>query len=119
MDQIAANCPNGHKIKGPRRMAGRLVRCPRCQAEFWFQAPAAREVTDTGVMRILGDDPLPPLPPPPRIRTEPTTRPCPRCEQTISLSSTVCKHCSCFVGAAVADRKPIGGAQGPATDSLR
>ncbi len=52
-------------------------------------------MSDTGIMRILGE--TDPLPPPPDAPT-PTTRPCPRCAQTVSIVAHVCEHCRCYIG---------------------
>ena len=65
---ITVSCPSGHRLRGGFEMFGKNVKCPRCQAAFVF-APAKandsdhRAVTDTGVMRILGDMPQVTAPP--------------------------------------------------------
>ncbi|MDX1965505.1 MAG: hypothetical protein SFX18_20330 [Pirellulales bacterium] len=33
-DAIVFLCPNGHKLNGPAKLAGRLGQCPHCQARF-------------------------------------------------------------------------------------
>ena len=104
MDQITVTCPRGHRVRGPQVLQGRQVRCPKCAASFTFAVTDKKEVTDTGVMRILGDIPMPPLPPPPEP-TEQTDRPCPRCERQISVTTTVCKYCSCYVGMVQSERQ--------------
>ncbi|SMP73435.1 hypothetical protein SAMN06265222_116124 [Neorhodopirellula lusitana] len=70
--RFVALCPSGHRVRGPVSMRGKQVICPRCSATFTFgedctPKPAAIEedsatdvlspvsVTDTGVMRIIGD----------------------------------------------------------------
>jgi hypothetical protein len=117
MDEITAYCPSGHRVRGPRAFGGRMVKCPKCAAEFLFVSPAPKTVTDTGVMRILGDSPS--IPPPPPARSEPQTRPCPRCERAIALSITVCQHCACYVGIALPTNPPLKMPKGVDTDSLR
>ncbi len=117
MDEITASCPRGHRVRGPRALGGRMVKCPKCAAEFMFQAPAPKNVTDTGVMRILGD--LPALPPLPPTRAEPQTRPCPRCEQAIPLSITVCQYCACYVGIALPAAPTLKTSQRVDADSVQ
>ena len=129
--KITVSCPTGHRVRGDISMAGNTVRCPRCQTQFVF-APIKpggsnqKAVTDTGIMRILGDaeglapapDPNPSsndqrsvtdtgvmrilgdaegLPPRPEKKT-PTHKPCVRCGNSISVNASVCGHCQCYVG---------------------
>jgi hypothetical protein len=64
---------------------------------FAPRKPAEKEngaVTDTGVMRILGDQPVPPPP----SREPVATRPCSRCDVPVPESLAVCSHCNCYVG---------------------
>ncbi len=66
---ITVSCPSGHRLRGGFEMFGKNVKCPRCQAAFVFAPDKAndsdhRAVTDTGVMRILGD--MPQVTPPPQ-----------------------------------------------------
>lgn len=77
-------------------MLGKTIQCPRCARAFIFEVKDDRSVTDTGVMRILGD--MSPLPPPPAI-PEPTTRACDRCGNQVSRMSQVCPQCNCYIGA--------------------
>lgn len=85
-------------------MMDKRVRCPKCQSEFVFapgkdkaESPA---VTDTGVMRILGETAS--LPPIPQRHSEqpesPTLKQCARCGTSISVNAAVCSHCNCYVG---------------------
>lgn len=98
--KITVCCPSGHRVRGDISFAGNTVRCPKCHTEFVF-APlkASTEdspaVTDTGVMRILGETPQ--LPPSPEKKV-PTLKSCARCGVSISANSTVCGHCNCYVG---------------------
>lgn len=106
--KITVSCPSGHRLRGDITLSGSTVRCPKCQQAFVF-APSSNEaghpaaaaekhsrVTDTGVMRILGEsEPLPPLPEhKPLIE-----RACPRCSLRVSPEATVCRHCNCYIGA--------------------
>lgn len=85
-------------------MVGKPVRCPKCHEHFIF-APTApsrsgqstgseQPVTDTGVMRILGDMPAPQ----PTTKNEVAARPCSRCGNAIPETTAVCSHCNCYVG---------------------
>ncbi len=53
-------------------------------------------LSDTGVMRILGEYP----PPHDKAAHEelPAMRQCPLCSRNVPEASTVCKHCQCYVG---------------------
>jgi hypothetical protein len=98
--KITVSCPEGHRLRGDIKMAGNTVRCPKCSVEFVFaplksEAAVERAVTDTGVMRILGDSPELPLIPEKKRATD---RPCPRCGISMSMNASVCNHCSCYVG---------------------
>lgn len=53
-------------------------------------------LSDTGVMRILGDYPLPANPG--SSVDLPMLRSCPVCTREVPDASTVCKHCLCYVG---------------------
>ncbi len=133
-NKITVACPSGHRLRAGTEMVGKTVACPKCQAKFVFapmkatpseHAPASRGVTDTGVMRILGDMPKtsqpekPQRPPENRAVTDtgvmrilgdvtdlrqapqPSSvalRPCSRCGVPIPESLAVCNHCHCYIG---------------------
>ncbi len=106
VQKIKSCCPAGHSVRGEVSMAGQKVRCPRCDVPFVFapperavvvNAPKKSGVTESSVMRILGE--LDPLPPPPGPQTRVATRPCPKCQVAIAETSAVCGHCKCYVGA--------------------
>lgn len=98
MDTIEVACPNGHTLTGAARPVGRMVRCPKCAITFKFELPAHKLLTETGVLRLLGD-----VPPDPSLPPEPAqpkdNKSCPRCGQSISVNAHVCEFCKCFVGA--------------------
>ena len=101
-NKVTAACPSGHKLRGKPSLVGRTVKCPRCKAEFVFamtfeasKASESKEVTDTGVMRILGN--MESVPPPPKRRVN-TDRPCTRCGTSVPENTTVCGNCDCYVG---------------------
>jgi hypothetical protein len=95
-ESITLSCPSGHRLRGDASFIGKKVKCPRCQAAFVISAPKEKQVTDTAVMRILGD--LPVRQELPRTDPEPERRPCPRCDVSISQDAQVCQHCNCYVG---------------------
>ncbi|WP_145171262.1 hypothetical protein [Rubripirellula lacrimiformis] len=79
------------------------VRCPRCSVSFVFAAsdrativtPEPKSVTESSVMRILGD--LDPTPAPPQA-SQIRLRPCPKCAASISETLAVCNRCQCYIG---------------------
>ncbi len=96
MENIAVKCPNGHKLTGPSDLAGRKVRCPKCNTSFVLTLPPKQVLTDTAVMKLLGD--VTPVPPPPE-ETPKSKKVCARCHHSISINANVCEHCQCYVGA--------------------
>ncbi|MFK8114722.1 MAG: hypothetical protein AB8B91_21150 [Rubripirellula sp.] len=101
--KLSVSCPAGHHLRGGVELMGKRVKCPRCQAAFVFAPtrppeakPEPKSVTESGVMRILGD--MSPLPPSPKARAV-STRPCTRCGVAINETLSVCPHCACYVGA--------------------
>ncbi len=98
MEPIAVECPNGHRLTGPASLVGRKVRCPKCAVSFELTLPPKKSLTETGVLRLLGDvDPLPSPPEQPQVTKE--TKTCARCHHAISVHANVCEHCKCYVGA--------------------
>jgi hypothetical protein len=128
--KITVACPSGHRLRGGTNLVGKRIKCPKCKSEFVFAPtqPASarnRAVTDTGVMRILGDAPQsrPPAtkpakseshaitdtgvmrilgnesPSPPAQQLSVEMRRCPRCQVQTPESAAVCEHCNCYLGA--------------------
>ena len=97
MNTIKISCPNGHRIQASSKLAGRTLPCPKCKQPVTVPAPSATAISDTGVMRILGE--VTPLPPAPE-RIPDSKRACPRCHRANSASLSVCPHCKCYVGLA-------------------
>ena len=97
-EKMTVACPSGHRIRGDRSLSGSRIRCPRCAAEFLFaevpESAGETTVSDTAVMRILGDIPAPSVP----EATLEETRTCPRCQVSMSMNAAVCEHCNCYVG---------------------
>lgn len=119
-------CPQGHLLRAPERAAGKTLPCPICRdmvsvkpktsvsesgllramndriaeiASRHKPVPAAAEreaLSDTSVMRILGEC----LPPPPS--SDPvesrSSRACPRCAHDVPESLSICQNCSGYLG---------------------
>lgn len=92
--KITCKCSRGHKVRGSATLIGKTVRCPRCSDQFVFGYEVRESVSDTAVMRILGDGPAPP----PEPKAQALKRPCSRCGVGISPSASICEHCNCYVG---------------------
>ncbi len=108
---ILFRCPRGHKIRARAELAGRNGKCPRCGVELTFPElprPNGLEVrrdalTESALMRLLGEASQPPPPPPPNRTPK---RYCPRCRHVVSTSATVCGNCKLYVGVFVQPKKP-------------
>ena len=95
-ESMTCECPNGHRLRGSVKLIGKSIRCPRCNEKFVFGYYIRQTVSDTAVMRILGDPPSPP--PAPEPSDENATRPCDKCGVEVSSNATVCKHCNTYLG---------------------
>ena len=100
--KVTTRCPSGHKVRGNADLVGKTVKCPRCEVRFIFAltmtptpSSTAKEVTDTGVMRILGS--MDAVPPPPKRRNR-RERPCPKCGTAVVENTPVCPNCNCYLG---------------------
>ncbi|MEX2139658.1 MAG: hypothetical protein WD894_10380 [Pirellulales bacterium] len=53
-------CPNGHKLHGPTRLAGKVGKCPHCRAKFEIPVPHQEEDEDEpdGLDDTVTEDPL-------------------------------------------------------------
>ena len=53
-------CPNGHKLHGPVRMAGKVGKCPHCRAKFEIPVPHQEDDEDEpdGLDDTVTEDPL-------------------------------------------------------------
>ncbi|MEM6469971.1 MAG: hypothetical protein AAF802_10490 [Planctomycetota bacterium] len=94
-EQLTCKCQCGQKVRGKPSLIGKTVRCPRCHEKFVFGYFIREKVTDTAVVRLLGDAPeVPPIPE--KLTVE--TRKCERCGVEISPKVSVCDKCQCYVG---------------------
>ena len=97
--KITVTCPQGHRLQAGSLLVGKTVRCPKCHSKFVFAPtktePKKQPVTESGVMRILGE--MPQAPAADSIASVPM-RPCSRCGIAIPESLAVCSHCNCYVG---------------------
>lgn len=88
-------------------MSGMSAKCPRCDvailvphAKPLLPNPRAN-ITESGVMRVLGDaipNSTPAVP-------QESQRTCPRCQKNLSAQVTVCGRCNLYLGVFVA--KPV------------
>ncbi len=108
--KITVCCPSGHRLRGDQKFLGKTVKCPKCQVQFVFApTPSShaksslrasvvdnRQITDTGVMRILGD--MGELVSAAGDQQSVETRPCSRCGTAVPENLAVCSYCNCYVG---------------------
>ncbi len=106
-EYLTTECPNGHRVRGDVGWLDRNVRCPHCNAEFKFQRPdgTAAEVvaldgskmnqpsvSDTGVMRILGDFTVS------AVQDDGAIRHCSECGATYPGYVPICYNCNVQLG---------------------
>ena len=97
MEYVHIQCASGHRLKAGIHLRGKTLACPKCRTPVVI--PQANDaLSDTGLMRILGD--VAPLPAPRTMAKTSTVKPrsCPRCGLEVSQDRSVCRHCNCFVG---------------------
>lgn len=100
MKTIAIQCPNGHRLTGPAELVGRKVRCSKCQTTFQLELPRKASLTESSVVRLLGDVEPPAAPAPDDdVQSRKSRKICQRCHHAISVHANVCEHCKCYVGA--------------------
>ena len=103
-DRLTCECPSGHRLRGPVSLIGQQIKCPKCRCEFIFGETYKNHVSDTAVVRILGEAPEPPRIP----ALDAESRPCSRCGVAVAVTATVCDHCKCYVGAMPDFMKSMG-----------
>lgn len=93
-------CQNGHRLKAEVSQAGRTSHCPRCQAPIVVPKRAPHPVTDSGIVRLLGEmeaeSPSAPRQAPLPVNQAPD-RSCPRCDSPLSPSARSCDACGLYV----------------------
>ena len=109
-------CPNGHRVRGKINLLGSRVRCPKCRIAFIFGPVQEKRspdhaVSDTSVMRILGDASKVGIPVVSArgkdVNSSKAFRTCTRCGATTSVKLAICSHCNCYLGSEVADPKAV------------
>ena len=109
-------CPNGHRVRGKINLLGSRVRCPKCRIAFIFgpvEEKLSREnaVSDTSVMRILGDASKVGIPVISARRESMNAskafRTCTRCGATTSVKLAICSQCNCYLGSEATDPKAV------------
>ncbi|MEL7267466.1 MAG: hypothetical protein AAFP69_22020, partial [Planctomycetota bacterium] len=100
-DSLIVHCSSGHRIRAGNALRGQTLPCPKCGGAV--RVPMASEssdpLSDTGIMRILGD--LPPLPQQATSRiddNQPTAHVCPRCGTANPPTAAICRNCNCYTG---------------------
>ncbi len=101
-EHIHFHCPHGHSVKAKATLAGKMAKCPACEAVMLIPEPTRLQIprgnsalTESAVMRILGD--AAPLPSPPEKIIE-SPRNCPRCHKALPGYTTICDGCKLYVG---------------------
>ncbi len=91
---IHFSCSQGHRLSADSRFVGKRARCPTCQEAMVVPPPPKTSITDSSVMRILGDaEPPPPMP----SANEPKYKRCGRCGASLLQSAKVCDECQTYV----------------------
>jgi len=91
-------CPNGHKLRIDAKDGGKKGICPRCLARFVL--PAAREVSDTSILAVLGDhqpDRSVIIRTPEKPAQPGKARICPKCKAQISNAFHICPNCRVYL----------------------
>ncbi len=101
---LIERCPNGHPVKVHQRHFGHRVRCPRCRAIFEVPVPARRELSESSVLRILGDyspdageDAIAQRAVAIDWDRQMETRICPRCGAEVNASIRICPSCHIYM----------------------
>lgn len=105
--KLTGHCPNGHRVRGDVKLQGARVRCPKCRVAFIFGLTPQKTqhdeaVSDTSIMRILGDPSQVGIPVVnrgiPATNKIDRLRTCTRCGAATPKTLAICSHCSCYLG---------------------
>jgi|GEM_PF-4889894 len=91
---IYFECSHGHRLKTDRRHAGKPSQCPQCRIPLTVPQPQANPITDSGVVRLLGEHHAPAKPSFAALEPE---QACPRCGGEIATAARICKHCEVYL----------------------
>ena len=97
-ERMLCRCPHGHKLRGSVDLIGESVRCPRCNEKFVFGYQIRESISDTAVVRILGDAPSS-SGSESDSESEPDPPACSSCGAPVSDTAIVCKPCLNSMGA--------------------
>jgi len=113
---IEVKCPNEHLLKIKDALAGRTVRCPRCQAMVVVPQPSD-EVSEQSILEFLGPAPTKPprasasAPDAPPAADGPAAaesavlrlrghlgefKTCPKCKRETRAAFDICPHCKTY-----------------------
>ena len=96
-ERILCKCPHGHRLRGGVDLIGKSVRCPRCNEKFVFGYQIHESISDTAVMRILGDAPAS-TDPESHVEPQSGLKTCYSCGGPVSEAASVCKSCRNSIG---------------------
>lgn len=104
-------CPNGHNLTARESNAGKVGKCPLCNAPVTI--PSSQTLTESAIVNILGTpeikrsntSPQTPLgremPQPTAgdasTSTLPATKSCPSCEREIDVGYHICPNCHTYL----------------------
>ncbi len=110
---IQLKCPNGHHLTAKESNAGKTGKCPVCKAAVTIPVLHRTAMTDSAVVRILGDPDAPKKnggdapagqakpkqgdAPSHSTMTLPHVKSCPCCEREIDLGYHICPHCRTYI----------------------
>ena len=116
IEYITTECPKGHRVRGDVGWLERDVCCPHCQTDFRFKRPKGTavevvapvgsklpenpKVSDTSVMKILGDFSDT------EVKDDGTTRQCAECGATYPGYVDRCYNCNVTLRMPV--KEPVG-----------
>ncbi len=112
VSKLTCSCPNGHRVRGDVKLQGSRVRCPKCRIAFVFASTVKTQtepdaVSDTSIMRILGDPSHVGIPVVnrgiPATNKIERLRNCTRCGGATPKTLAICNHCSCYLGISSVD----------------
>lgn len=94
--EIRFTCPSGHRLRASAAMEGKKCVCPKCHKVAVVPVQAKNRISDTGVMQILGDADLAPLPDF-QPHAPVVYKTCPKCKRQLPEAAAVCDQCQLYL----------------------
>jgi hypothetical protein len=94
---IRFRCPNGHRLIAEDRHAGRVATCRHCGTKVEVPSPVADIVSDTSVLRILGDYEPSKTVVVRDVVAVAEERSCPRCRASFAMNMRICPDCNLYL----------------------